>query len=265
MNRGPAGGRGPGRGGSPGSFQGREDVDQVFLALGQHRKTAGRGLGALAEPSNLRRSVFRQRPIAPELGLALFPPAIELLLDDDQLTALSLNPVPEPLHVGEQCPILAARQKKVLVPGQQVRERLGGQEHLKGVERSPLVDIDQPPLQHRPPISQVVLGQGQLPAGVVELTAQPADLPLQFVDEPIGRFALPLQVVELPAGIPDLALEPFLVLPEPITLGPDLLQPLPALLEIGGLLGRQRGAGQAAPDRDGSGDETPPAGAATHS
>jgi hypothetical protein len=149
------------------------------------------------------------------------------------------DPVLQPPDVIHQGPILAVLHVEILVPGEEVAERFRGQQHLKRVQRPPLVDIHQPPLEDRAAIGEIVLGQRQLLARAAELVAQAAHLPLQLVDEAVGRFALPLDVAELRAGISDLALQPLLFAAELVPLGPDVLQASAGSLGVG-LLGGGR-------------------------
>ena len=125
--------------------------------------------------------------------------------------------------VTDQASVLLAGEIEILVPAEEVTERLGREQHLEGVERAPLVDIHQPPLQHRAALGQVVLGQDELRAGAVELAGQAPDLPLDLVHDTLGGLALPLQVAQLVVDVVHLALQPLALALEPVPFGPDLL------------------------------------------
>ena len=176
-----------------------------------------------------------------ELRLALLARAVELGAHVEDGVALDDHAVPELLDVGHQRPVLAAGEVEVLVAAEQVAERFGGEQRLEGVERPALVDVDQPPLEHRAALGQVVLGQDQLGARAVELAREPADLPLDLVHDPLGGLALALEVAELVVDVVHLALEPLLLLLQPVALAADLLEALAAALEVG-VLGVERGA-----------------------
>ena len=84
-------------------------------------------------------------------------------------------------------------------------------------------------------------GQDQLGARPVELRGEAADLPLDLVDDALGGFPLALEVAQLVVDVVHLALQPLLLLLQPVPLGPDFLQPAPALLEVGRRLGVRGG------------------------
>ena len=148
------------------------------------------------------------------------------------------------------CAVLLAREVEVLVAAQQVAERLDGEQHLVHVQLAALVDVDEPPLQHRVPLGEVVLGEDQLGGVAVELGGEAADLPVDLVDDAMGAFALALEVAELVLHVLDLALQSLLLDLEPVPLGPDLFEPAAGGLD-GVALGVKRGwrSGQRAAGR----------------
>src|SRR4029079_2617800 len=148
---------------------------------------AGRALQSLQLSGPLR----SQLGVSAELRLAFFLPPIQLAPDIQNVVPLLDHPVSELLDVLDQRPILLAGEIEILVPAEQIPERLGGKEDLKGVQRAPFVDVDQPSLQHGPTFSQVILRQDQLGAGTIELRSQASDLALDLAHDPLGGLALP--------------------------------------------------------------------------
>ena len=235
----PAGG-GPCRVLAAGPLQGGEEVVQAGrIALQLHQAPLVSARGALQRgepPGPLVLELVHPR----QLLLAVRPREVELLLDADDVGPLLGHAVAQPLDVAHQGAVLPAGQVQVLVAAEQVAERLRGEQHLEGVERSPLVDVHQPPLEHRAPLRQVVLGEHQLGAGAAELVGEPADLPLDLVHDPVGGGTLALEVVELVGDVVHLALQPLLLPGEPLALRLDLLQAPPALLQLPrGVLGER--------------------------
>ena len=78
----------------------------------------------------------------------------------------------------------------------------------------------------------------ELGAGPVELAGQPADLPLDLVHDPLVDSRWRSRLVQLVADVVHLALQPLLLLLQPVALAPDLLEALrPALVPGRGCLG----------------------------
>ena len=143
-----------------------------------------------------------------------------------------------------QSSVLPAGEVEVLVPGEQVAEGLRLEQDLEGVERPALVNVHQAALQDRATVGQVILRQGELGAGALQLVAQPAHLPVDLVDDPVGGLPLPLDIVQLAPGVAHLIFEPLLLPSQPLSLRPDLVQPLAGLLHLGVLGGGGRGETQ---------------------
>src|SRR6185295_10777260 len=114
----------------PAALQGGQHVDELLLVLRERREPASGRLARLPELLNPGAPLLRELLVALELGFALLPPAIELILHRDELASLGPDPIPEPLDVHHERAILAARQEEILVAGQQIGERFGAQHHL---------------------------------------------------------------------------------------------------------------------------------------
>src|SRR3990172_3633164 len=169
-------------------------------------------------------------PSSPPAPLA--PPRPQLVLDAEQLATLAGDAASQRIHRAHQGPILARHQVEVLVPAQQVAERLGREHHLEGPEGPALVDVGQTAVQDGPLLGQGVLGEREVEGHRVERRPHAADLAVQLVHQAIGSTLLALDVGQLaddvvgpPAQPAQLGLQllPFLTNGvEASPVGPDL-------------------------------------------
>ena len=98
------------------------------------------------------------------------------------------------VHVIGQQAVLATHEIQILVARQQIAEALSREQDLPAVERAALVDVDQPPLQHGALLQQRVLRDQQVHRDLIDLPAQPRDLPVELVDDKVGALLLLLDV-----------------------------------------------------------------------
>ncbi len=120
----------------------------------------------------------------------------QFAVDGDEFPAALRNATSELFDLPGERPILSAHQVEVLVAAQQIAEALRGEQHLEDPQRSPLVDLHQSGLEHRPLLGEGVLGQHEVDGDGVQLGAQRADLAVELVDDARRRRLLPVDVIQ---------------------------------------------------------------------
>src|SRR5438552_3394964 len=229
---------------APGAFQRLDPiVERAFIAI-QAREPLLRRPRAAAGRAEVGFALALEREITAELIGPLLAATCERLTRIHEELALARDAVTQLEHViGEQA-VLPAHEEQVLIARQQVTEALGRQEYLPTVQRAPLVDVHEPPLEYGPFLEQRVLGNQQIHRDLVDLPAETRDLTVELVDDAVGALLLLLNVRDFVGERVRLGPKAVELLLDLGTLAADSLEPaliLLHLLLIGGALGVQNG------------------------
>src|SRR6267142_589361 len=220
-------------------------VERVFVAL-KTREPLLRLLRAAARRAQVGLPLVLERQVAAQLVGALAAAPAQCLARIHEQLALPRDAVAQLVHVvGEQA-ILPAHEIEIFVARQQVSEALCGKQHLPAVQRAALVDVHEPPLQHRALFEQRVLRDQQVDRDLIDLPAEPGDLAVQLVDDAVRALLLLLDVGDFVGEGMALGAEPLELLLDVGSLTLDAFQApliLLHLLLIGGTLLGDNGSG----------------------
>src|SRR6266436_5593785 len=180
----------------------------------------------------VRLPLVLEREVTPQFVGPLAPAPAQRLARIHEELALPLDAAPQLVHVVREQPVLLGDEMEVLVARQQVAETFGGEQHLPTVQRPPLVDIHEPPLQNRALLKERVLGDQQVNRDLVDLPAESRDLAVQLVDDTIGRLLLRFDVCDFVGERVRLRAEPRQLLLDFRALAADALEAALVLLHL---------------------------------
>src|SRR5712671_7610962 len=182
---------------APRPFERLDPVVERFLVAVETRQPFLCLSGVTSRLPQICFPLMLEREVAPQLVRALVAPAAQRLARVDEELALARDAVAQLAHVvGEQL-VLPADEIEVLVAGEQVAEAFGREQHLPAVQRTALVDVHEPPFQHRALFEQRILRDQQIHRDQVDLPAESRDLTVQLIDDAIGGLLLRFNVGDL--------------------------------------------------------------------
>ena len=125
---------------------------------------------------------------------SLFTRALDVSLKANKVAALPPHAVAQLLHALDEGAIAERQQVQILVTRHQLAERLRRKQRLEGVQRSALVDVDQPPSQHGALHHQLVLGPHEITRGRIDRFADRDELHVQRSNRARGHVCLTIQI-----------------------------------------------------------------------
>ncbi len=118
-----------------------------------------------------------------------------------------------------QALVSQGQQVEIFVPRDELPDGLRGEQHLGGIERPPLVDLDQPPLQHRALHRGFALRLLEVVGGRLHLVRDCDHLLVEGLHHARGRVVLLVEKIHFVADLVGCVLEPAHFLLELVALG----------------------------------------------
>src|SRR5450759_3444018 len=199
----------------------RDQVVQSGLALLQLRETRLRALGVSLHSHAVLRLLLLQVRETRSLPLFLRTILGHAVLQPHQLHLLRFDLVVQLVETVHQALVSQGQQVQVLVPRDELSHRLRGEQHFGGIERTPLVDLDQPPLQHRALHPRLALRLLEVAGGRLHFVRDCDELLVEGLHHARGRVVLLVEKIHFVADFVCGVLEPAHFFLELVALGAD--------------------------------------------